>query len=242
MIALATRVGIARADALRWSVCCAIVVAAHVAAATVLLLSRSAASSFDAGAPVIMVALPEAPAALPTPPNDLAAAPNEPEVEPTPPPLMDEETRPPEPVASVALPRPKPPRPQPATEERPAPAMRSAAVASSTTVPPAAGAEVEPSAALLRRWESELVAHIERFKRYPAEARARGDHGMARVAFTIDRNGRVLGSRVVQSSGSQQLDEESLALLTRAQPMPRPPSRATIADLSFVVPVRFNIR
>ena len=48
--------------------------------------------------------------------------------------------------------------------------MRATLEAKQATAPPAAA----PSAAVVHRWESELVAHIERFKRYPAEARARG--------------------------------------------------------------------
>jgi protein TonB len=107
--------------------------------------------------------------------------------------------------------------------------------------PPVAGAAVAPSAAI-RRWESGLVAHIERFKRYPAQARARGERGSARVAFTIDRDGWVRESHVLETSGSPDLDRECLAMLARAQPMPKPPGEVQASELSFVVPVRFNIR
>ena len=43
-------------------------------------------------------------------------------------------------------------------------------------------------------------------------------------------------------SFSPELDQESLAMLNRAQPMPKPPSQVQTSELSFVVPVRFNIR
>jgi hypothetical protein len=59
--------------------------------------------------------------------------------------------------------------------------------------PPTRGAAVVTSAAV-KRWESTLVADIERFKRYPAEARARDERGTAQVAFTIDRDGWVRAS------------------------------------------------
>jgi periplasmic protein TonB len=95
---------------------------------------------------------------------------------------------------------------------------------------------------VIRRWESALVAHIERFKRYSAEARARGQRGLARVAFTIDRDGWVRESRILETSGSTELDRESLAMLARAQPMAKPPSQVQTGELSFVVPIRFNIR
>jgi protein TonB len=106
---------------------------------------------------------------------------------------------------------------------------------------PTPGAEVVP-AALLRRWQSALVAHIERFKRYPPEARAHNERGVARIAFSIDHDGRIVDSHVVQSSGFPVLDAESIAMLARAQPMPRPPAKLPDSELSFVVPVRFAIR
>jgi protein TonB len=239
MTSLAMPLGNSRHDAMRWSVCFAVAIAAHGAAALALLLNPSSDSDFDAGAPVVMIELPEAPAAFATPPSDLAPGPNEPESEQTPPPK--EETKPPEEVAEVALPVPEPPKPEPPAEEKPPTAMPSIAMPP-MPAPPVAGAAVQPSAAIVRRWESELVAHIERFKRYPTEARARGQQGLARVAFTIDRDGRVRASHILQTSGSPELDQESLAMLTRAQPMPKPPSQVQSSELSFVVPVRFNIR
>lgn len=191
-----------------------------------------------------MIELPAAPAAFATPPTELAPGPIEPEAEQTPPPK--EETEPAEEVAEVAVPTQEPPKPEPVAEEKPPTAMPSVAMAPTTPAPPVAGAAVETFAAI-RRWESALVAHIERFKRYPAEARARGQRGSARVAFTIDRDGWLRESRIVESSGSPELDRESLAMLARAQPMPKPPSQVQNGqvqngELSFVVPIRFNIR
>ena len=238
MSSLAMPFGNPRSDVMRWGLCFTVAVAAHGAAALALLLNPSSDSDFDAGAPVVMIELPEAPAAFATPPSDLAPGPTEPESEQTPPPK--EETKPPEQVAEVALPEPEPPKPEPPAEEKPPTAMPSVVMA--TPAPPVAGAAVQPPAAIVRRWESALVAHIERFKRYPAEARARGQQGLARVAFTIDRDGRVRTSHILQTSGSPELDQESLAMLNRAQPMPKPPSQVQTSELSFVVPVRFNIR
>jgi len=115
-------------------------------------------------------------------------------------------------------------------------------------IPPSEAAPPTPGAALQKpridiiRWKSALAAHIERFKRYPAKARSSGEQGIAKVAFSIDHQGRLLTSRIVESSGSPTLDQETLAMLVRAQPMPRPPGEVPDNQLSFVVPVRFNIR
>jgi protein TonB len=222
MSALAISFGMPHHEARRWGICFAVVMAAHTAAALGLLLSPSLDSEFGVDVPVVTIELPESFLSSATPPTDLAPGPKEEESEATPPPKQ--ETKPPEPETQVAL--PEPPKPEPPQEAKQA------------TAPPAA----VPSAAIIHRWESELVAHIERFKRYPAEARARGDQGLARVTFTIDHDGWVRASRVVQSSGSVELDHEALAMLARAQPVPRPPNRVPSSGLSFTVPVRFNIR
>ena len=213
-----------RSDVVRWGICFAIAAVAHGFGVTALLNSSTEASDFGVDAPVVILDLPESFAVSPAPARDLPPGPvQEEESEPTPP--QKEDSKPPELEAELSLPIPEPPRPEPPTEEKQA------------TAPPEANAPRS-----LAKWESTLAAHLERFKRYPAEARARGDQGIAKVAFTIDHDGHLLTSRIVQSSGSATLDRETLAMLARAQPMPRPPDQLSDAELTFVVPVRFNIR
>jgi protein TonB len=211
-----------RRDAVRWSICFAVVLAVHGAAALAVLYTPSPDSEFGVDAPVVTIDLPESLLQSATPPTDLAPGPMQEESEATPPPK--EETKPPETEAEVAM--PEPPKPEPPREEKQA------------TAPPAA----TPAPAVVRRWESLLRAHLERFERYPAQARSRGEQGVVKVAFTIDHQGRLVSSRIVQSSGSALLDEESLAMLVRAQPMPKPPGDAPDEALSFEVPVGFKIR
>jgi periplasmic protein TonB len=229
-----------RKDAARWVACGAAVLIAHGMGVLVLLSSFDTSSDFDAGAPVIMLELPQVAAAPAIPPNDLARGPPHPETEPTPPPK--EETKPRETEAEVALPIPQPPKPQPPENERPPTSTPSTEIPPSQAAPPTAGAAVQKLRVDAFRWQTALAAHIERFKRYPAKARSSGEQGIATVAFTIDRQGRLLTSRIVQSSGSATLDQETLAMLVRAQPMPAPPTNIPDNKLSFVVPVRFNIR
>lgn len=226
-----------RREAARWAACFAIVLMGHALAALPLFLRPSAASDFDAGAPVVMLELPEAPAIPAMLPNDVMPGPPQEETEPTP---REEETKPPEPEAEVAL--PEPPKPEPPKEERVATATPSVEVPPSLPAPPTAGAAVQTLPRNVIRWESELAAHIERFKRYPAEARARDEQGVVRITFTIDRDGHITSSRIVQSSGWSALDNETLAMLQRAQPLPPPPKEFPSKELSFEVPVRFNIR
>lgn len=87
-----------------------------------------------------------------------------------------------------------------------------------------------------------MVAKLERSKRYPIEARAHHEEGVAQLAFSIDRNGRVHDARIVHTSGSPLLDRETLAMLERAQPLPPPPPEMHDAQIAIVVPIRYNIR
>ena len=93
-----------------------------------------------------------------------------------------------------------------------------------------------------RSWMSQLAAAMLRGKRYPELARSRGEQGVAQVFFSLDRQGRLLESRLVRSSGAASLDEEALAMLRRAQPFPPPPPEWPGDPVTIVVPIRFNLK
>jgi periplasmic protein TonB len=95
----------------------------------------------------------------------------------------------------------------------------------------------EPSSAATLGWTRALVLQIERNKRYPAGAN--GEQGTVKLAFRMDRDGNLVESRIVQSSGSAALDQETLALVSRAQPFPAPPADISDAQLSFVLPIHY---
>ncbi|MBM3584110.1 MAG: energy transducer TonB [Alphaproteobacteria bacterium] len=60
---------------------------------------------------------------------------------------------------------------------------------------------------------------------------------MAFVEFSLDPAGHVIASRLVRSSGFEVLDQEALALIDRASPLPTPDQPAT-----FVAPLEFVLR
>jgi protein TonB len=91
-------------------------------------------------------------------------------------------------------------------------------------------------------WKSQLVAQLERSKRYPSVAQARGEQGVAQLAFSVDRSGRVHHARIVRSSGSSTLDSATLALLARAAPLPPPPPEIPGGQIAISVPIRYNMR
>jgi protein TonB len=107
----------------------------------------------------------------------------------------------------------------------------------SPEVPPVPNAP-SPPASPAASWQQSLVAHLGRFQRYPAQAR--GIEGTVSVAFSIDRHGKVVSSRIAKSSGSPLLDAEALDLIKRAAPLPPPPAEIADGQLSFVVPINFT--
>lgn len=98
-----------------------------------------------------------------------------------------------------------------------------------------------PSAAAQATWRGAIGTHLIHHRRYPAEARAQGQQGVAKVRVTIDADGHVLGRDLVESSGRAALDGEALAMMKRADPFPRPPPGMS-TPLVLTVPVKFAIR
>lgn len=95
------------------------------------------------------------------------------------------------------------------------------------------------SSASPARWQSRLMAHLERRKRYPAGARRRGEQGTVYIRFRIDDSGNVLSVSLAGSSGFPDLDAEVLSLVRRASPVPAPPPGA---NKTITAPVRFSAR
>jgi len=107
---------------------------------------------------------------------------------------------------------------------------------------PSAGIASERVKRAQASWQKALVSHLNRFKRYPGGARARGSQGSVLVEFTVDRSGKVVTSRVLQHSGSTVLDEEAIAVLQRASPLPSPPAEMTGELFPLTLPIQFRIR
>lgn len=106
--------------------------------------------------------------------------------------------------------------------------------ASRNGAPALSGAEVQA-------FRSRLLSHIERFRRYPPEARAAAHEGVVRVQFVMDRNGNVTEAWVEQSSGSAFLDREAVAAVLRAQPLPAPPDNWPRA-FGVALPIGFTLQ
>jgi protein TonB len=199
-----------RRELLRWLACGIVVLFAHAGIAAALIEWREPIEEGEVGTDAIVVEF----------------QPEQIQTDPTPAPVEKVEEKPeplPEQQSEAMLQQQPEVPPEPPHEEVPFVPVR----------PQQARAEVAT-------WRNQIVTILEHNKRYPAEARARGEHGVTRLAFSIDGNGRLLSSRIVATSGSAVLDAETLALVQRAQPYPPPPPE--LAGSELTVPVSFNIR
>ena len=82
-------------------------------------------------------------------------------------------------------------------------------------------------------WEAALMGKLNQGK-HKSKAGA-----VVLLRFTLDRDGKVLSSRIEKSSGNAGLDQEALAALAAAQPLPRPPPEVEGALLDLIVPLDF---
>jgi periplasmic protein TonB len=228
-----------RAELRRWALSIVVVLGLHAAGAAVLMTWQDPLVAGEASDAIMVDLAPLANAAIDAP-DDIAPGPKQQETEEPPPEPEKTEQKfeekieiPPSPAPAIAaLPPPqelKPERPKP----KPLPPVPT------TTAPQR---QRTASLTVVNSWHSRIVGLIERNKAYPPAAQARGETGVVQLAFSIDRQGHVLASQVVRSSGHAALDQETLATVRRAQPFPPPPVDLPGAKFDFTVPVRFNIR
>lgn len=197
----------------------------------------------------------------PVPPEPIVEPPPEPEpqrvVQPEPeiripelPPLPDAAAvlapppPPPPPVRPRIVERKPPPkkvvaRAKPIQPDKPQAERTSAPMAQAQAAPTAAapnqGAATD-SAASRASWRGTLLAHLNRYKRFPGGA----NPGTVQVSFSIDRSGRVVSARLVGGSGDAMLDEEAVAMIRRASPVPAPPEGLGGGTIALSVPVKFS--
>lgn len=98
----------------------------------------------------------------------------------------------------------------------------------------------DPRGSKAKMWAIDVVRHIYRFQYYPSEARPKHEKGGVTVYFTIDREGRVLTSKILHASGSAVLDQAGLNMVRRASPVPPPPPEIFRPNLSVTAPIYFD--
>ncbi|MGX9462691.1 energy transducer TonB [Shewanella sp. A14] len=92
------------------------------------------------------------------------------------------------------------------------------------------------------KWQSVLLMHLEHHKRYPREARRKRQEAVVYVRVSINRDGTVVDYRLEKPSAYNTLNQATMALIARAQPLPSPPKEVTGDIIEFVVPVEFFLK
>jgi periplasmic protein TonB len=129
----------------------------------------------------------------------------------------------------------------PSTPTRAASPSRSAG-ANSNGPSGAGGAADTGGRAAISSYFARVQAHLSRHRVYPPEARASGVSGVARVVFSLGRDGRVLSVSLARGSGHGVLDRAALAMVRRAAPFPPFPSEIAASRLEMGAPIRFDLR
>jgi TonB family protein len=163
---------------------------------------------------------------------------------------MPTETDEPDRVVTTSEPEPEKDEPEKAQVQTQAStesvASEAAATPSSEAIPEAKRS-VAPSpgigeAARRQRvtWTKQLVAHLDRHKRYPAERQQKTAEIV--ISFVLDRTGHVLSTGIVKGSGDTAFDQAALAMIRRSDPVPQPPPLVADEGLNFTLPVIFRVK
>lgn len=155
------------------------------------------------------------------------------------------------PVAEAAPPPPPPAISQPAIQlqapevmiaEPEPPTNAPAAIVSDTPPAPPMRISDEERARIVAEFQRALQRHLIRHMRYPPGARARREEGIVYVRVAMDRRGYVRSVAIQDASAFPQLDEEGIAVVTRAQPLPVPPELVAGDPVNLIIPVAFSLR
>jgi protein TonB len=107
------------------------------------------------------------------------------------------------------------------------------------SVAPASGTG-ESARRVRATWTKELIAHLDKHKRYPAERQQKTAEII--VSFVLDRTGHVLSSSIAKGSGDTAFDAAALAMIKRSDPVPQPPPLVADEGLNFTLPVIFRVK
>lgn len=234
-----------------YSGCLLLVLAVH-AVVIILAMHWSAPQAIELPPAGMMVELAPLPTPAPPPPPNVVQPPQP--AAPVEIPPLPKPAEAPKPEIAIPKPiiRPKAKPPQPKPQKKPEPQQEMPAEAKPVVTP--LDAKLEKAAAAPQPssmpsdtrarsdWQSDLQRHLAKYKRYPEDARRRGTHGTVNLRFVVDADGWVLSFSLVGNSGSSALDQTTLEMIRRAQPLPKPPAEAlTNGALAILVPFVYSL-
>jgi protein TonB len=154
-------------------------------------------------------------------------------------------------VAATEKPMPSQPLPdiQQLPDERPGAADPSATENMPVAAPaPKGSSQVygarHPGAGKARnanQYFGQLMAWMNKHKRYPPALKQRKQQGTVEIQFTIGRDGQLLAASLARSCGIESLDEAALQMIADAAPLPPLPKFMAEDTLTLVIPVEYSL-
>lgn len=87
-------------------------------------------------------------------------------------------------------------------------------------------------------WQKQLVTHLARHRSYPKGST--NLNAKVTLNFVLNRNGHVVSSSIIQSSGDSNIDQAALTMMHRSDPVPPPPPSVADRGLIFTLPIVFS--
>jgi protein TonB len=208
--------------------------------------SRPADPSTVAALPPQEISEPEPAAATtqPSPDPGEEIPPSDQTEPPPPPPHKPAVTQPaktvvrrPQPRATVSVPTAAPSRLAEAQQAATAASQYPAGQSAADAAMPATVPGPDPTA----NYGAMISAWLESHKGYPESARQRGEEGGVTLRFRVDRFGRVLSYRLLESTGYADLDAGIDQMMRGAQ-LPSFPGGMAQSQIEVSVKLRFNLR
>lgn len=184
-----------------------------------------------------MPATPSAPS-LETPPEQQRPRPEDPQIDQADLPPMPKVTNV---RAEVILPPKQPAEQQKRTPPPSPPPTPPAAAAQDTSAAPVQGNPTQGVATLEQTYDAQIVARIERKKRYPAQAMQQRIEDTVYLRLVIDRKGQITQADIVRSRKHALLDEAVRDLAQRVNPLPPMPQGLPGNSYTVTVPINFYI-
>ena len=110
-----------------------------------------------------------------------------------------------------------------------------------STVVPEKSIDVRAQQKVIESYGALLTRHISAFKKYPRIAQRRIWEGDILLELTLNNNSKILNIKVINESKYEVLNKEAVAMIERAQPLPKA-NNIKSETFKVFVPVAFKLR
>ena len=110
-----------------------------------------------------------------------------------------------------------------------------------STVVPEKSIDVRAQQKIIESYGALLTRHISAFKKYPRIAQRRIWEGDILLELTLNKNSKILNIKVINQSKYEVLNKEAVAMIERAQPLPKA-NNIKSETFKVFVPVAFKLR